>query len=62
LLYTSGIIRFTILSPAPLVDEARHQVGKLQEIGNPDQPATPANDDLRSGATTSVHCRGTEQT
>jgi hypothetical protein len=41
-----GVISFTRLSPARLLDQLRHQAGKLQEIGYPEQRATLAEDDL----------------
>jgi hypothetical protein len=47
--YIRGIILFAQLSPALLFDEARHQAGKLQEIGYPEHPAAPADDDLWIG-------------
>jgi len=47
--YRCGIILLTLRSSAILVDEARHQLGELQEVGNPDQRAPPTNDDLRIG-------------
>jgi hypothetical protein len=47
--YGSGIIGFTLADPALLSDEVRYQVGKSQEIGNPDQRATLADDDLWIG-------------
>ncbi|XXT21518.1 hypothetical protein WME94_08135 [Sorangium sp. So ce429] len=37
------------MSPALLLDEVRHQAGKLQEIGYPEQRATLADDDLGIG-------------
>jgi hypothetical protein len=47
--YSSGVICFTRPDPALLFDEARHQVGKLQEISYPEQRATLAEDDLWIG-------------
>jgi hypothetical protein len=47
--YIRGIILFTRLSPALLLDEVRHQVGKLQEIGHAEHPAALADDDLGIG-------------
>jgi hypothetical protein len=47
--YSCGIVCLTPLRPRPLFDEARHQVGKLQEIGHPEQRATLADDDLWIG-------------
>ncbi|AGP41272.1 hypothetical protein SCE1572_46350 [Sorangium cellulosum So0157-2] len=44
-----GVIHFTRLSPALLLNEVRHQAGKLQEIGGPEQRATLADDDLWIG-------------
>jgi hypothetical protein len=49
LAYIRGIILFTRLSLAFLLDKVRHQVGKLQEIGHAEHPATLADDDLRIG-------------
>jgi hypothetical protein len=43
------VISLTIAGPALLLDEARHQVGKLQEIGNPNKRATLADDGLWIG-------------
>jgi len=37
------------LSPALLLNEMRHQVGKLQEIGHAEHPAALAEDDLGIG-------------
>lgn len=48
-LYRCGIVPLTRLSPAFLLDETRHQVGKLQEIGHPEHPAALAHDDLGIG-------------
>jgi hypothetical protein len=48
-LYMRGIVLLTRLSPALLLDEARHQVGKLQEIGHPEHPAALAHDDIGIG-------------
>lgn len=47
--YSRGIVPFTRLSPALLLDEARHQAGKLQEIGHAKHPAALAEDDLGIG-------------
>lgn len=47
--YIRGIISFARLSPALLFDEARHQVGKLQEIGYPEHRAALADDDFWIG-------------
>lgn len=47
--YARGIICLTLRRPAPLFDEARHQVGKLQEISNSEHRAPLANDDLGIG-------------
>lgn len=47
--YTRGMILFAPLSPLLLFDEARHQAGKLQEIGHSEHPAAPAEDDLWIG-------------
>ena len=47
--YIRGIISFARLSPALLLDEARHQAGKLQQIGHPEHRAALAEDDLQSG-------------
>jgi hypothetical protein len=44
-----GIISFAWMRPALLFDEARHQTGKLQEIGHPEHRAALAEDDLWSG-------------
>jgi hypothetical protein len=46
-LYRSGIIRLTPWRPALLLDEARHQVGELDEIDNPGQRTAIPDDDLR---------------
>ncbi|XXY36390.1 hypothetical protein WMF04_37560 [Sorangium sp. So ce260] len=48
-LYMCGVIPFTRLSPALLLDEVRYQAGKLQEIGYPEQRAALADDDLWIG-------------
>ncbi len=48
-LYTSGIILFTQLSPALLIDEVRHQAGEPQEIDHAKHPAAPAEGDLGIG-------------
>jgi len=47
--YIRGIIPFAQLSPALLFDEARYQVGKLQEIGHPEHRAALAEDDIWIG-------------
>ena len=47
--YIRGIISFARMSPAFLLDEARHQAGKLQEIGHPEHRAALAEDDLQGG-------------
>ena len=47
--YTCDIIRFTLAGLPLLADEVRYQVRKSQEIGNPDQRATLADDDLWIG-------------
>jgi len=44
--YIRGVILFTRLSPALLLDEVRHQVGKLQEISHAEHTAALADDDL----------------
>jgi hypothetical protein len=46
--YTRGVICFTALAPTQL-DQPPHQLGKLQEIGNAEQPAALADDDLWIG-------------
>jgi hypothetical protein len=48
-LYICGVISFTRLSPALLLDEARHQASKLEEVGCPEQRAALAEDDLWIG-------------
>lgn len=48
-LYIRGVISFTRLSPALLVDEARYQASKLEEVGYPEQRAALAEDDLWIG-------------
>ncbi len=47
--YIRGIISFARMSSALLLDEARHQAGKLQKIGHPEHRAALAEDDLWSG-------------
>jgi hypothetical protein len=44
--YIGGVISFTLTASALLFDETRHQVGKLQQIGNPQPPPSLAEDDL----------------
>lgn len=48
-LYICGVISFTRLSPALLLEEMRHQAGKLQEIGYAEQRTTLTDDDLWIG-------------
>jgi hypothetical protein len=48
-LYTRGIVPFTRLSLALLLDEVRHEAGELQEIGHAQHPAAPAEDNLGIG-------------
>lgn len=45
-LYISGVIYLTSVGPTSLFRQARHQVGKLQEIGNPQHSPSLADDDL----------------
>jgi hypothetical protein len=47
--YMRGIISFAWMSPLLLVDEARYQAGKLQEIGHPEHRVALAEDYLWSG-------------
>jgi len=49
LAYIGGVIQLTLCGPTLPFDEARHQIGKLQEIGKPDQRTTFADDDLWVG-------------
>ena len=43
------MIRLTLAGLALPFDQPRHQVGKRQQISNPEQPAPLAHDDLRIG-------------
>jgi hypothetical protein len=47
--YTCGILSFTFVCQALLVDEPRDQVGKLQQISNSERRATLADHDLWIG-------------
>ncbi len=44
-----GIVCLTPIGPSFPFDEARHQVGELQQIDDPEWRATLAKDDLRVG-------------
>jgi len=45
-----GIIYITHLRPALLFDQARHQAGELEQIGDTEQPPALPDDDLGLGA------------
>src|SRR5262245_49639586 len=47
--YICGIISFAQMSSVLLFDEARHQAGKLQQIGHPEHRPTFTEDDLGIG-------------
>jgi len=46
---TCGVFCFTFLGRVLLSHVSLHQFGKLQEIGQPEQRTTPADDDLWIG-------------
>lgn len=47
--YTRGIFTITLVAPAPLFDQPRHQVGKLEQIRNSKRRAALADDHLWIG-------------
>lgn len=47
--YMCGVFGFTTVRSATLLDQSGHQVGQLQEIGDPEQRAALAQDDLWIG-------------